>query len=237
MERQAMADWDSFSDRFDDVFLKDPLYIEILNRMAAELDADDKEILDLGCGTGNLMELILEEIPKIHLTGLDPSAGMRDACAKRFEGSDRVSISGGEALALPFPDASFDAVVSSLALHHVPRQSKGDCAEEIARVLRPGGKFIHSDAFCGVAGPKEDPERCRDIIEKIVAKMLFSLEHGAYEMMLAESSSLLPFLREDGEYLITMEEWLGELRAAGFRDFRVIDLQVELTKIIIATWA
>jgi ubiquinone/menaquinone biosynthesis C-methylase UbiE len=233
-----MADWDNFSTRFNDVFLKDPLYLEILDKIVAELAPADIEILDLGCGTGNLMEYILREAPQANLTGVDPSPAMREICEKRFGGSDRVSTRDGNGLALPFSAARFDAVVSSLALHHVPRESKGDCAAEIARVLKPGGKFIHADPFCAVAGPKEDPARCRDIIEKIVAKVLFSLDHGAYEMMLAEASSLLPFLTEDGEYLTTVQEWLDDLRGASFEDFKVIDLPpVELTKIISARMA
>ncbi len=231
-----MADWNKFSESFDDIFLEDPLYLDILKRMVDELGADDKDILDLGCGTGILIERILIKIPEAHVAAVDPSQGMRDICAERFERSPQVSISDGDALAIPFPDASFDAVVSSLALHHVAPDLKGECAREIARVLKPGGKFIHADPFSGVPGRKEDPARCRDIVEKIAAKALFSLEQGAHRMMLAELGSIVPTVTEDGEYWITVPQWLQSLSSAGFCDFKVLDLPpVEITKIVCAT--
>lgn len=231
-----MADWDSFSARFDDTFLEDPMYLDVLEKMVNELAEDGKrEILDLGCGTGNLIERILKEVPEARIAGVDPSEGMREICAERFVNMSNVTISEGDALAIPFPDSRFDHIVSSFALHHVPPHLKGECAREMARVLKPGGSLIHADPFCGLAGSKEDPERCRDIIDKVVAKALFSLEHGAYEMMIAELYALPFVLREDGEYLVTVEEWIGALASAGFRDLRVIDIEpIDWVKIVCA---
>ncbi|OFW55558.1 MAG: hypothetical protein A2V52_02205 [Actinobacteria bacterium RBG_19FT_COMBO_54_7] len=230
-----MADWDNFSTRFDNIFLADPLYLDILEKIVAELDADDKDILDIGCGTGNLIARILEELPGARVAAVDPSQGMRDICSERFEGSDRVSIAAGHALAIPFPDAAFDDVVTSLALHHVHYDLREDCVREIARVLKPGGRFICADTFCGVPGRKEDTARCRDIIEKVVAKALLSLEHGAYEMMLITLAALVPTVTEDGEYWATVPEWLESLSLAGFQEFKVIDLPpLEIAKIICA---
>lgn len=219
------------------MFLQDPLYVEILEKMVAQLSRDDKDIIDIGCRTGNLIERIAEKMPEARIAGVDPSEGMREVCAQRFNDFERVTIAEGEGLRLPFPDNSFDAALSSLALHHVPFEMKKDCAREIARILRPGGGFIHADPFCSVSGAKEDPERCRDIIEKIITKAIFSLEQGAWRMMLGELSSLVPIINGDGEYLSTVPEWIEDLRSAGFHEFEVMDLAVELPKIIAARLA
>jgi ubiquinone/menaquinone biosynthesis C-methylase UbiE len=47
--------------------------------------------------------------------------------------------------ALPFPDESFDAVLSTLMLHHLPREAREQCAREMRRVLKPGGRVLAID--------------------------------------------------------------------------------------------
>lgn len=234
-----MAHWDDLAARFDDIFLRDPIYRETLEKMVGLVThGDSARILDLGCGTGNLIALLLNEFPRATVVGLDPSQGMRDVCEQRFGDLSNVEITSGDGLDIPRPDGDFDHVLSSLALHHIPPDRKGESAAEIARVLVAGGRFIHADVFCGVPGPPDDPERVRDIIERIVAKALYSLDHGAYRLMLGELSALPRILKEDGEYLITVEEWKGTLSAAGFHDFEVIERSpVELVKIVCSTFA
>jgi ubiquinone/menaquinone biosynthesis C-methylase UbiE len=136
-------------------------------------------------------------------------------------------------LHIPFPDASFDYVLSSLALHHVPPDLKEVCAREIARVLKTGGRLVHGDVFCGIPGSPDSPAWCKDVIEKIVAKAINSLDHGAYRMMMGELWALPRILKGDGEYLITPGEWQNTLAAAGFADFKVIDFPpIDLIKIV-----
>ncbi len=229
-----MAHWDDLAPRFDDIFLADPTYVETLEGMVGLIEkGDDACIMDLGCGTGNLIALLLDRFPHAEIAGVDPSPSMRERCEQRFGGFSNVEIAGGDGLVIPHPDASFDYVLSSLALHHIPPEHKAANAAEIARVLVPGGNFIHADVFSGVPGPPEDPERARDIIQRVVAKALYSLEHGAYRMMIGELSALPRILRQEGEYLVTVEEWMDILRGAGFTGFQVSGIPpVDLTKIV-----
>ena len=234
-----MAHWDDLAARFDDIFLADPSYRETLEKMVGLVaPGEDARILDLGCGTGNLIALLRDEFPSAGIVGVDPSEKMRAACEERFAGVSKVEIAAGDGLDIPYPDGSFDHVLSSLALHHIPPGRKGENATEMARVLVPGGHLIHADVFCGVPGPPDDPDRARDIIERIVAKALYSLDHGAYRMMIGELSALPRILREDGEYLITVEEWMDILRGAGFYDFQVMDIPpADLTRIVYSALA
>ena len=229
-----MADWDEIAESFDEAFFADPMYSLILAAMVKKArDGKVERALDLGCGTGNLIAMLLEEFPAAEMIGVDPSAGMRGMSEERFRSHPNVEIMGGDALDIPLEDGSVDLIVTSLALHHVSLDLKPSCAREMARVLKPGGRFIHADPFCGVAGAADDAERWRDIIERMVAKALYSLEHGAWKMMLGELKAITPVLRGEGEYMITVEEWEVLLQDAGFSNFEVFDIPpVDLIKIV-----
>ena len=103
-------------------------------------------ILDVGCATGYLAELLAARRP-VAYTGLDIAAEMvRVASAKNIPGATFVQ---GAADRLPFADASFDVVACSQSFHHYPRQD--EAMREALRVLRPGGLYVLSDT--GWGGP------------------------------------------------------------------------------------
>lgn len=96
------------------------------------------DVLELGSGSGAMAAQLLERYPTIRLVATDVDPAMRAAATERLAGyGDRVSVEEADATQLPFPDATFDAVISFIMLHHVIdwEQALG----EIARVLRPGG--------------------------------------------------------------------------------------------------
>jgi len=220
-----MADWDKFSTDYDRIFLEYPQYRYILKRMAELLeDADGKSVLDLGCGTGNLMAAVLEAYPEVRLFGIDPSEGMRQTCTQRFAGRKNVRVTTGDALEIPFDDGKFDFVMTNLALHHVAPVDREKCTREIARVLKAGGSLLYSDMFCDVDGPPDNPRRARDIIEKITGVALYCLDHGANDMMMIMLKTLPADVAEEGEYMTTPGVWMEALRSAGFERFEVIDV-------------
>ena len=92
--------------------------------------------LDVGCGSGALTETILERGEPEVVEGVDTSEAFIAYAAERV-GDPRASFAVGDAQALDRPDASFDAVVSSLVLNFLPDQARG--AAEMRRVARPGG--------------------------------------------------------------------------------------------------
>ncbi|MBE3008095.1 methyltransferase domain-containing protein [Microbispora sp. NEAU-D428] len=98
-------------------------------------------ILDVGCGTGYLSRIIAPVVtPSGHVTGIDPSSAMVEYARRRAPGNCTYVI--GEGQSLPFPDGSFDAVVSSLAVHHIPGDARPRALHEMFRVLRPGGRLV-----------------------------------------------------------------------------------------------
>lgn len=96
----------------------------------------DKRWLDVGCGTGALSRTILEEVSPEEVRGVDPSPGFVAYAGK--ENSDaRARFLVGDARALPFESAHFDAAVCGLVLNFVPEPD--EAAAEMTRVTRPGG--------------------------------------------------------------------------------------------------
>jgi ArsR family transcriptional regulator len=96
---------------------------------------------DLGCGTGHVTEAIAPFVARV--VAVDASREMLGAARTRLRGHDNVELRRGTLERLPIEDASLDAAILALVLHHVPDPARV-CAEA-ARVLRPGGRFVLAD--------------------------------------------------------------------------------------------
>jgi ubiquinone/menaquinone biosynthesis C-methylase UbiE len=98
-----------------------------------------QRVLDVGCGTGILTARIRSEFKEAFVVGCDFSSGMLRRAARGRRGSNWVR---GNALQLPFADASWDVVVSTEAFHWFPDQRLA--LAEFFRVLEPGGRLLVS---------------------------------------------------------------------------------------------
>jgi ubiquinone/menaquinone biosynthesis C-methylase UbiE len=116
--------------------------------------AAGQKILDVGCGTGTLAVQILRSSPGVEVTGLDPDPkALARAKRKAERAGVTVRFDEGFADELPYADASFDRVFSSMMFHHVETGEKEAMLREVGRVLAPGGSFHLMD----VAGPDKSP--------------------------------------------------------------------------------
>ena len=101
------------------------------------------QVLDLGCGTGRLLDRLAEKFPTLFGIGLDLSSEMlRQARAKKRYGS-RLIFVRGNAESLPFADCQFQAVFNTISFLHYPAPEK--VLAEVKRVLSPGGYFYLVD--------------------------------------------------------------------------------------------
>jgi ArsR family transcriptional regulator len=96
---------------------------------------------DLGCGTGQVSELIAPHVAKV--IAVDGSTDMVQAARKRLKGLHTVDIRRGDIEALPIDEGQLDAAVVALVLHHVPEPARA--LAEIHRVLKRGGRVLIVD--------------------------------------------------------------------------------------------
>jgi ubiquinone/menaquinone biosynthesis C-methylase UbiE len=104
-------------------------------------------VLDVGCGTGTLTLLAKTAGGyQSNVYGLDASPEMIDAARRKaVQQQQEVDFRIGVIESLPFPDSTFDVVLSSLMYHHLPGDLKRLGLEEIYRVLKPGGRLLIVD--------------------------------------------------------------------------------------------
>jgi ubiquinone/menaquinone biosynthesis C-methylase UbiE len=106
---------------------------------AAALQPTD-QVLDIGCGPGVAVDRASYEVPRGHVTGIDPSKVMLSQARRRTRKAPNVTVASGSAEAVPLPDASIDVAWAINTFHHWADRGSG--LAEVRRVLRPGGRFL-----------------------------------------------------------------------------------------------
>jgi ubiquinone/menaquinone biosynthesis C-methylase UbiE len=156
-------------------------------------------VLDVGCGTGYFVRM-LAEIVGAHgsVVGVDAAPEMVAYAASRSRSAANVTFEVGSAGALSFPASSFDAVVSSLTMHHLGAADQLPAVREMRRVLKPGGRLLiaefqapHGHGWRLLLGPTGLAAMAHAVphIEAQVAEVGFS------EIQLGDVAPVLKYVR------------------------------------------
>lgn len=134
------------------------------------LPRDAQRVLDLGTGDGRLLAMVRERLPGSRIVGVDVSEAMLDRARARFAGDPNVELVAHD-LERPLPEMGrFDAVISSMAIHHLPDERKRSLYREAYELLVPGGVFanfehvasptarLHEAFFAAIGVPLEDSD-------------------------------------------------------------------------------
>lgn len=116
------------------------MYFEVLNKLRGQIFSN---ILDVGCGTGSLLSLVLNEYNDVKAYGVDISGGMIKKAADILK--DNAELVVGDAENIPWEDNMFDIIVCNASFHHYSQPDK--VLNEMRRVLRTEGILIISDPW------------------------------------------------------------------------------------------
>ncbi len=109
--------------------------------------ARSARLVDLACGTGAFLAEVKRNYPRLAVTGVDLSAPYLEVARRRLAAWSRVALVEANAEALPLADASVDIVTCVYLFHELPRRARKAVADEIRRVLKPGGKLVYIDSL------------------------------------------------------------------------------------------
>ncbi len=156
-------------------------------------------LLDVGCGTGYLARRAARAVgPAGHVVGVDPSAA--SVAYAGHDAPSNVSFHVAGAEAIPESDASFDVVISTLAIHHIPPPQRPVALREMRRVLRPGGHLLIADFR---------PPSCKIANHLIGALTGHAMQHNPIDQ--------LPDLITDAGFTVTgrgdRKPWLAYVQA------------------------
>lgn len=144
---RAMARYDGLADWYDEEFQPAPLENTTWEAVQRLLGPGEGALLDVGCGTGSYSVAIAGL--GWDVTGIDASEDM--LARARAKG---VRVERGDAVALPFPDSSFDAAASLWT--HTDIEDFGAALGEVVRVLRPGAPFVYVGVHPCFVGPHSE---------------------------------------------------------------------------------
>jgi ubiquinone/menaquinone biosynthesis C-methylase UbiE len=140
--RYDLMEW--FIDTF--LFLGQVRRLRLRTATLAHIQPGDA-VLDVGCGTGTLAMKVARRVGVTgRVAGVDPGAEqIARARSKAARCHMPIDFQIGVIEQIPFPDQTFDVVLSTLMMHHLPNGVKRQGLAEIARVLKPGGRLVIAD--------------------------------------------------------------------------------------------
>lgn len=151
----AQAQFDRWAASYDRSWLNELVFYPTIRTCLEEIENWQQQrgrgayaLLDVGCGTGNLLAHLAQDQYAQELIGLDYSPEMVRRAGAKLEPlneSHRLRIVQGDAEHLPFPDCAVDVLTCCNSFHHYPHQPA--VLQEFARVLKPSGRLILIDGF------------------------------------------------------------------------------------------
>jgi ubiquinone/menaquinone biosynthesis C-methylase UbiE len=113
--------------------------------LASGVQSGDR-VLDVGCGPGYFARMLAQTVGSHgSVVGIDAAPEMIEYANRKARSLPNCRFQSGAAESLAFPDASYDVVVSSLMMHHIPDELRLQAVREMRRVLSPGGRLLLAD--------------------------------------------------------------------------------------------
>ena len=159
-----------------------------------------ERVLELGCGTGSIWNRAERYLPgDASLVLTDLSEGMLETARTNAAHQENISFAQVDIQQIPYPDRSFDVVIANMMLYHVPDLDRA--LSEVARVLRPGGRFL-----CSTSGENSVGNWLVDVLGAGDARVLsFTLQNGG-ERLRRHFGRVEQFVRKDALRVTCVED-------------------------------
>lgn len=167
-----------YDNTFEDIAVREDELRWLVNQLG---DASEFRVLDIGCGNGAFLSKLAPGLREA--VGVDISAGMLEQARKRNAGNAHLSFEKLDGPKLPFPDNSFDRVISVLAFRYLDWDP---ILREILRVLKPGGEFLVLDMVAAPVSWREIPFFLRCKLKAYGQRILHSGYFAALKKMVTD---------------------------------------------------
>ena len=195
---------DGYDEHMRGFVFTETTFTHFYQALASPIEQTEKplHILDLGCGTGLEIEMLLERVPNARITGFDLSHNMLDLLKKSYASQlPHITLVEASFLSRPFGTDAYDHIISAMSMHHVLKDTKRTLYRKIYTALKPGGMYIEGDS---VTRPDTEHQFLREFQESLAR--VPQAEDGYYHID-------IPFSIDTQKDL---------LLDAGFKDFELI---------------
>jgi tRNA (cmo5U34)-methyltransferase len=188
---------------------------DVIRRLLARNERPIARFLDIGCGAGAMSEVLLSSLPGSEGVLVDFSEPMLERAAAQLAGDAgrwravRADLNDA-AWREELPSGRYDAIISGLAIHHLPPERKRTLFAELLGLLEPGGLFVNMD-YVAIDGP------LRGVFDE---EMLAAAVRAERESGGTRSEHEVD-LEDDDDRPDTVEDQLRWLRDAGFEQVEV----------------
>jgi tRNA (cmo5U34)-methyltransferase len=207
--KSVQSFYDQLSSQYTDLISKCvPRYGELLYNMFHYVpeDCKPKRILDLGCGTGNLTEQILQHYPEAEIDALDLSEDILKESQKRFADRPNIRYIQADFRDMHLAPGSYDLILSSIAIHHIQDPDKVKLYREAFQALTVNGLFIFAD-------------QTRGITEEIYEKHISRWKDEAFNLGSTEENWNMWMEHQNAHDFHSPVGWhLQQLELAGFKE-------------------